>query len=227
MLQVEALGAGYGGQPVLFGVDLELAAGETLALVGRNGMGKTTTVHAIFGLVAPSSGRIRFEGADIAGLPPHEIARRGLGLAPEGRRLFPTLTVEENLIATHKPGGRWSLTKIYEFLPRLAERRYQFANRLSGGEQQMVALGRALMTNPKLLVLDEATEGLAPLVRAEIWSVLARLKAEGLATLVIDKNIAALLRLADRLAIIEKGRIVWRGSPGEFRARPAGAGLSL
>jgi branched-chain amino acid transport system ATP-binding protein len=220
MLKVEGLRAGYGGQPALFGVDLEVGAGQTLALIGRNGMGKTTTVSAIFGLVTPTGGRIAFDGVELVGKPSHEIARLGLGLVPEGRRVFPTLTVEENLVATRRPDGPWTLTKIYELLPRLAEDRYRLSNRLSGGEQQMVAIGRALMTNPRMLVLDEATEGLAPRIRAEIWACLERLKRDGLSTLVIDKNLASLLRLADRLAILEKGRVVWTGSPADFRARP-------
>ena len=224
MLSVEGLRAGYGGQPALFGVDLEVGAGETLALIGRNGMGKTTTVHAIFGLVTPWGGRVRLDGADMAGRPPHEIAKAGLGLVPEGRRVFPALSVAENLVATARP-GRWSLTEIYELFPRLAERRYHRGDRLSGGEQQMLAIGRALMTNPRMLVLDEATEGLAPLIRAEIWAVLARLKREGLAALVIDKNLGPLLKLADRLAVIEKGRILWQGTPAEFRAQPLASPL--
>ena len=215
MLSINALEAGYGGAKALFGVDLEVNAGEVLALVGRNGMGKTTTVRCLFGLLRPTSGRIGFLGRDLTGRSPFEIARQGLGLVPEGRQIFPTLSVEENLVATAAVRfgeRRWTLEAIYQLFPRLAERRRHLGNQLSGGEQQMLAIGRALMTNPKLLVLDEATEGLAPLIRAEIWACLKRLKAEGLSILLIDKNIQALLSFVDRLAVIEKGRIVWTGA---------------
>ena len=221
MLRVEALEAGYGEAPVLFGIDLDVQAGEVVALLGRNGMGKTTTVRAIFGLLRPTAGRIIFEGADVTGQQPFTIAQRGLGLVPEGRQVFPTLTVEENLIATAAARfgtPKWTLPTVYALFPRLAERRQNLGSQLSGGEQQMLAIGRALMTNPKLLVLDEAAEGLAPLIRAEIWTCLARLKSEGEAIIVIDKNIGALLRLADRHAMIEKGRIVWRGTSAELAA---------
>ncbi len=219
MLEVEALEAGYGEAQVLHGVALSVAAGEAVGLLGRNGMGKTTTVRAIFGLLKPKSGRIRFEGRDITGRPPHEIAQLGLGLVPEGRQIFPTLTVEENLIATAAARfgpARWTLARIYQLFPRLAERRQNLGSQLSGGEQQMLAIGRALMTNPKLVIFDEATEGLAPLVRAEIWSCLARLKAEGEGLVVIDKNIEALLGLADRHIILEKGRVAWRGTSAQL-----------
>jgi branched-chain amino acid transport system ATP-binding protein len=217
VLSVEDLAAGYGDSQVLFGVDLRIGAGEVLALLGRNGMGKTTTVSAIMGLIPARGGRVAFEGASLAGLPPHRIAQRGLGLVPEGRQVFPTLTVEENLIATARP-GRWDLPAVYALFPRLAERRGNLGARLSGGEQQMLAIGRALMTNPKLLILDEATEGLAPLIRAEIWSVLARLKAEGLAILLIDKNLGQVMRIADRHAILTKGRVVWCGNSAALAA---------
>jgi branched-chain amino acid transport system ATP-binding protein len=230
MLSVSALEAGYAGAPALFGVDLDVDGGEALALIGRNGMGKTTTVRGIFGLVTPTAGRVRFDGRDLTGKRPYEIAREGLGLVPEGRQIFPTLTVEENLVATAAArfgSPRWNLAKVYERFPRLAERRRNFGDQLSGGEQQMLAIGRALMTNPKLLVLDEATEGLAPLVRAEIWACLRQLKADGLTILVIDKNIDALLGFVDRLAVIEKGRVVWRGTAAEFRADPAVADRHL
>ncbi|CAH0235442.1 ABC transporter ATP-binding protein [Roseomonas sp. CECT 9278] len=224
MLAVGNLVAGYGGARVLHGIDLEVGAGEVVTLLGRNGMGKTTTVRAIMGLLHPDSGRIAIDGADVTGLPPHRIAQRGIGLVPEGRQVFPTLTVEENLIATaaNRTGGppRWTLPGVLALFPRLAERRRNLGARLSGGEQQMVAIARALMTNPRLLILDEATEGLAPLIRAEIWAVLATLRAEGQAILLIDKNLAALQRLADRHVVIEKGRVVWTGSSEDLAAAP-------
>ena len=195
-----------------------------MTLLGRNGMGKTTTVRAVMGLLAPQGGRIAFGGADVTGLPPYRIAQRGIGLVPEGRQVFPTLTVEENLVATaaNRAGGapRWTLPAVLDLFPRLAERQRNLGARLSGGEQQMLAIGRALMTNPRLLILDEATEGLAPLIRAEIWAVLARLRAEGLAILLIDKNLAAILRLADRHVVIEKGSVVWTGSSEALSAAP-------
>ena len=224
MLRVETMEAGYGEARVLFGVDLEVATGEVVALLGRNGMGKTTTVRGIFGLLPLSRGRVCFEGRDLTIAPPFARAQCGLGLVPEGRQIFPTLTVEENLIATAAArfgSPKWTLPRIYALFPRLAERRSHFGDQISGGEQQMVAIGRALMTNPKLLVFDEATEGLAPLVRAEIWACLAGLKADGESILVIDKNIGALLRIADRHAVLEKGRVVWRGTSAEFKADPA------
>jgi branched-chain amino acid transport system ATP-binding protein len=224
MLSVEAIEAGYHGAKVLQGVDFDLDEGEALALLGRNGMGKTTTVRALFGLLPLKAGRIAFDGATLSGRPAHAIARAGLGLAPEGRQVFPTLTVEENLIATaaaRQGRGRWTLVEAFRLFPRLAERRRNYGGQLSGGEQQMLAIGRALMTNPKLLVLDEATEGLAPLIRLEIWDCLKRLKAEGQSILVIDKNLNALLGFVDRIAVIEKGRIVWRGSADGFRSDPS------
>jgi branched-chain amino acid transport system ATP-binding protein len=215
MLRVESVEAAYGDSKVLFGVDLTVAAGEVVTLLGRNGMGKTTTVRSIFGLVKPSGGRILLDGDDMTGKPPHVIARRGLGLVPEGRQVFPTLTVEENLIATSRSDTakpKWTLLAIYTLFPRLAERRVNKGNQLSGGEQQMLAIGRALMTNPRLIVLDEATEGLAPLIREEIWRCLAQIKREGDAILLIDKNVDALAKLADRHVVMEKGRIAWAGS---------------
>ena len=224
MLSVEAVEAGYGGAKVLRGVDFDLGEGEALALIGRNGMGKTTSVRALFGLLPVKRGRILFQGASLAGLPPHAIARAGLGLVPEGRQPFPTLTVDENLIATaakRQGRERWTLAEVFRLFPRLAERRRNYGDQLSGGEQQMLAIGRALMTNPKLIVLDEATEGLAPLVRVEIWDCLKRLKSEGQSILVIDKNLEALLGFVDRIAVIEKGRIVWRGSADGFRSDPS------
>jgi branched-chain amino acid transport system ATP-binding protein len=225
MLTVEDLAAGYGHSQVLSGIALSIGAGEVVTLLGRNGMGKTTTVRAIMGLLPASGGallggRIAFDGADLAGQPPHRIAQRGIGLVPEGRQVFPTLTVEENLTATARGAARWTLPAVYALFPRLRERRRNMGAQLSGGEQQMLAIGRALMTNPRLLILDEATEGLAPLIRAEIWAVLARLKAEGLAILLIDKNLHAVMRLADRHVVIEKGRVAWTGSGEALAAAP-------
>lgn len=224
MLTVEALQASYGDSQVLFDVDLAIAEGEVVTLLGRNGMGKTTTISAILGLLKPRGGRVRFAGVDVAGKPPYAIAQLGIGLVPEGRQVFPTLTVEENLIATAAArfgAPRWTLPGIYALFPRLKERRANMGNQLSGGEQQMLAIGRALMTNPRLIILDEATEGLAPLIRQEIWACLAMLKAEGESILVIDKNVDALARLADHHAVIEKGRIVWTGTSAELMADPA------
>ena len=222
LLEIEGLEAGYGGAQVLFGVSLSVAAGEIATLLGRNGMGKTTTIRSLLGLLRPRAGRIRFDGADITGLPPYRIAQAGIGLVPEGRQVFPTLTVEENLVATAADRfGRavpWTLDRVYAVFPRLAERRRHRGSQLSGGEQQMLAIGRALMTNPKLLVLDEATEGLAPLIRAEIWSCLDRLKQEGQSILIVDKSLDALLRLAQRHVVIEKGRVVWTGGSDELAA---------
>jgi branched-chain amino acid transport system ATP-binding protein len=224
MLAVEALQASYGDSQVLFGVDLAIAEGEVVTLLGRNGMGKTTTISAILGLLKPRGGRVRFAGVDVTGKPPYAIAQLGIGLVPEGRQVFPTLSVEENLIATAAArfgAPRWTLPGIYTLFPRLKERRANMGNQLSGGEQQMLAIGRALMTNPRLIILDEATEGLAPLIRQEIWACLAMLKAEGESILVIDKNVDALARLADHHAVIEKGRIVWTGTSAELMADPA------
>ena len=224
MLMLEGVVAGYGESQVLNGIGFRVGAGQAVTLLGRNGMGKTTTVRAIMGLIRPSAGHVRFDGQDITGDPPYRIAQRGIGLVPEGRQIFPTLNVEENLVATaaNRAGGapRWDLPAIYALFPRLAERRRQSGAKLSGGEQQMLAIGRALMTNPRLLVLDEATEGLAPLIRAEIWQVLARLRAEGQAILLIDKNLAAVMRLADWHVVIEKGRVVWQGDSAALAAAP-------
>ena len=220
LLSVRNLTAGYGSAQVLFGVDLDVSEGEVVTLLGRNGMGKTTTICAIMGLLASSAGTILFDGKDMTGHPPYEIARLGLGLVPEGRQIFPMLTVDENLFATRRP-GRWNCAEVYRFFPRLAERKRHLGRQLSGGEQQMLAIGRALMTNPRLLILDEATEGLAPLVRSEIWQRLAELKSQGEAILVIDKNIDALTRLADRHVMLEKGRVVWTGSSAAITADPS------
>jgi branched-chain amino acid transport system ATP-binding protein len=220
MLTVENLDAGYGELQVLSGVGFRIENGQVVTLLGRNGMGKTTTVRAIFGLVKPRRGSVTMEGRDLAGEPSYRIAKAGLGLVPEGRQIFPNLTVEENLVATARGGGPWTLERIYGLFPRLKERRRNMGNQLSGGEQQMLAIGRALMTNPKLLVLDEATEGLAPVIRAEIWACLDGLKQEGQSILVIDKNVDALVKLADRHLILERGQIVWQGDGAAFLANP-------
>jgi branched-chain amino acid transport system ATP-binding protein len=225
MLEVVGLEAGYGTSQVLFGVDLAVGPGEVVTLLGRNGMGKTTTVRAIMGLLRPSGGRIVFEGQPLTGLPSHRIARAGLGLVPEGRQIFPTLTVWENLVATAANRGTqdnpWSTERVFELFPGLAVRRAHLGQALSGGEQQMLAIGRALMTNPRLLILDEATEGLAPLIRLEIWDCIARLKAIGQSILIIDKNLDALSRLADRHYVLEKGRVAWSGNSAALAADPA------
>ena len=220
MLTVEKLAAGYGPAQVLFDVTFSVGAGEVVTLLGRNGMGKTTTIRTLMGLLPARGGDVRFDGEILLGRPPYRIAQRGLGLVPEGRQVFPTLSVEENLVATAatRHGSAWSLPRVYEFFPRLAERRGNMGNQLSGGEQQMLAIGRALMTNPKLLILDEATEGLAPLIRAEIWACLARLKEEGQAILLVDKHLDALTRIADRHVVIEKGHVVWAGTSAALAA---------
>ena len=223
MLAVKGLEAAYGDSQVLFGVDLSVGAGEVVTLLGRNGMGKTTTVSTIMGLVRPRGGEVTIEGEAVTGAPPYVIAKKGLGLVPEGRQVFPTLSVEENLVATAAARfgpARWTLSRVYALFPRLEERKRNMCNQLSGGEQQMLAIGRALMTNPKLVILDEATEGLAPLIRQEIWDCLRHLKAEGEAILVIDKNVDALAKFADRHAILEKGVVVWTGRSDELMADP-------
>jgi len=220
VLSVVNLKAAYGASQVLFDVSLEIRDGEVVTLLGRNGMGKTTTVKTIMGLLAPKGGQVVFAGASIAGLPPERIARMGAGLVPEGRQVFPTLTVRENLVATAanrlKRPDPWQLGSVYGLFPRLGERAGQRAGTLSGGEQQMLAVGRALMTNPRLLILDEATEGLAPTIRREIWHVVEKLKAQGQSILLIDKNLGVLKQLADRHYIIEKGRTVWQGTGGDL-----------
>ena len=218
MLAIQDLAAGYGHSQVLHGIELSIAEGQVVSLMGRNGMGKTTTIRCLMGLLR-GQGTITFRGRDITRLPPHAIARLGVGLVPEGRQVFPTLTVRENLVATSRPGA-WNVAGIEALFPRLAERAGQMAATLSGGEQQMLAIGRALMTNPVLLVLDEATEGLAPLIRAEIWACLARLKAQGQSILIVDKHLAALRSLADCMTVIEKGRTVWSGTPSDLDAAP-------
>jgi branched-chain amino acid transport system ATP-binding protein len=225
MLKVGNLQAFYGVSQALFGMELAVEAGEVVTLMGRNGMGKTTTVHAIMGVLPHRRGVVEFEGRRVDHLPSFRIARLGLGLVPEGRQIFPNLSVRENLLAAAanrtSRANPWTLQRAFEFFPRLGERQKNRGNQLSGGEQQMLAIGRALMTNPKLLILDEATEGLAPLIRQEIWSCLARLKGEGQAILVIDKNVGALLGLADRHYIVEKGKVVWSG-PSDALARDSG-----
>ncbi len=215
MLRVENLAAAYGSSRVLFDVTFEVGEGEFATLLGRNGMGKTTTIKTIMGLLPALGGRVLFDGADVTGKTPEAIARLGVGLVPEGRQIFPTLTVRENLVATAADRfGRenpWTLERVYNLFPRLGERHGQWARTLSGGEQQMLAIGRALMTNPRLLILDEATEGLAPVIRTEIWTVLSALKAQKLSILVVDKNIDVLRRMANSHNVIEKGHIVWTG----------------
>ena len=222
MLKVAALEVAYGNSQVLFGLDFEIAAGEVATLLGRNGMGKSTAVHAVMGLLRAQAGRIEFDGQDITGKASHQIARAGVGLVPEGRQIFPNLSVRENLIATaaNRTGSTdaWTLERVTELFPSLTTRLTHMGNQLSGGEQQMLAIARALMTNPKLLILDEATEGLAPLVREEIWRVLEALKRQGQSILVIDKNINALTRIASRHFVVEKGKVVWTGDSAALRA---------
>ena len=215
LLKVAGIETFYGSSQALFGVDLDVAEGEVVALMGRNGMGKTTTIRSICGLNRPRSGAIEFGGAAIGRRQPFRIARLGIGLVPEGRRCFPNLTVRENLVAAARP-GKWAIDGVTGLFPRLGERLGQYASTLSGGEQQMLAIGRALMTNPKLVILDEATEGLAPVIRQDIWAAIRRLKAEGQSILVVDKTMAELLPVADRCVVLEKGRTVWSGRPQEL-----------
>ena len=225
MLRVDKLETAYGVSQVLFGVSFAIGPGEVVTLLGRNGMGKTTTVLSIMGVVAARAGSVAFQGRELRGLPSYRIAQAGIGLVPEGRQVFPNLTVRENLVATaaNRAGRKnpWTLDRVFEFFPQLAERRAHFGNQLSGGEQQMLAIGRALMTNPNLLILDEATEGLAPLIRAEIFESIRRLKAEGLSILLIDKDVKALVRIADRHTVLEKGRVAWTGTSAELSASEA------
>lgn len=220
LVQITGLHAGYGNTEILFGLDLDITQGQVTTLMGRNGMGKTTTVRCLMGLLKPRHGTITLRGTDMTGAQPYRIAQAGLGLVPEGRRIFPSLSVSENLRATARaqPGG-WTESLIYDAFPRLAERRGHYGFQLSGGEQQMLAIGRALMTNPRLLILDEATEGLAPLIRTEIWTMLGLLKREGLSILLIDKNLDELKPIADRYFLIEKGEIAWHGTAAEFDAQ--------
>ncbi len=212
LLVLKGVESFYGASQALFGVSLTVEDGEVVALMGRNGMGKTTTINSILGLVRPRAGSIRFAGSELASLRPHRIARLGLGLVPEGRRCFPNLTVEENLLVAAR-GNEWTLERVTELFPRLGERRSQYANTLSGGEQQMLAIGRALMTNPRLLILDEATEGLAPVIRQDIWAAIRKLKAAGQSILVVDKTLSELLPVADRCFVLEKGSTVFEGAP--------------
>ncbi|MCS3453309.1 MULTISPECIES: ABC transporter ATP-binding protein [Bradyrhizobium] len=224
LLEVDAIETCYGLSQVLFGLSLQIKSGEMVALMGRNGMGKTTTIRSIMGLTPARSGAIRFAGEAVRGLPSYKVAKLGIGLVPEGRQIFPNLTVRENLVAAS--GNRfsasdpWTIDKIHALFPRLAERTGNMGVTLSGGEQQMLAIGRALMTNPKLLILDEATEGLAPLIRDEIWSCLSMLKGRGQSVLVIDKNVGNLARIADRHYIIERGKTVWSGTSEQLLAEP-------
>jgi branched-chain amino acid transport system ATP-binding protein len=224
LLELQAVETGYGASQVLFGVDLAVPEGAVVTLLGRNGMGKTTTLRAAFGLLPLHRGQIRFGGEPIDGLATDVIARRGLALVPEGRQVFPNLSVRENLtaFADNRSGSRqpWTIERVFTLFPQLARRATAMGNQLSGGEQQMLAIGRALMTNPRLLVLDEATEGLAPLVREDIWHCLAELKASGQSILVIDKYIQRLVQLADQHTILERGRVVWHGSSGELAQQP-------
>ncbi|MDV2967589.1 ABC transporter ATP-binding protein [Nitratireductor aquimarinus] len=216
MLSVEGLQAAYGASRILFDVALEIGEGQVVTLLGRNGMGKTTTVRTIMGLLPAQSGKVQLRGRDVTAAAPEKVARLGVGLVPESRQVFPTLTVRENLVATAsnrlKRNNPWTLQRVYEMFPRLRERAGQSSGTLSGGEQQMLVIGRALMTNPHLLILDEATEGLAPVIRREIWQCLERLKAEGQSILLIDKNVEVLKRLADHHYVLEKGRTVWSGT---------------
>jgi len=224
MLQAERIESAYGSSQVLFGIDLEIREGEVATLLGRNGAGKSTTVRTLLGLTPTRAGRITFRGQRIEGLAADRIARLGIGIVPEGRQIFPNLTVRENLIAfaANRNGSKqpWTLERVYAMFPRLQERVANMGNQLSGGEQQMLAIGRALMTNPHLLILDEVTEGLSPLIREEIWACLAQLRAEGQTILVIDKYVERLLALADRHTVIERGRVVWAGSSDALRAQP-------
>ena len=223
LLDVKDVESYYGSSQALFGMSFDVRDREVVTLIGRNGMGKSTTVKTIMGMLRPKRGSITLYGADIVGYAPHSVASAGIGLVPEGRRIFPQLTVRENLVATARLRGAvseaWTLERVYELFPRLKERENNLGSNLSGGEQQMLAIGRALMTNPRLLILDEATEGLAPIVRTEIWACLARLKAAGVSMIVIDKNIGPLLRLADRHHIVEKGQVVWSGDSAALRDR--------
>ena len=221
MLEIIGLETAYGQSQVLFGMELKVGKGEVVTLLGRNGMGKTTTLHSVMGLVPSRSGNIRFQGQELRELPSYQIAKTGLSLVPEGRQIFPNLTVLENLVATASNRSQsenpWNLDRVFDLFPRLPNRIHHMGNQLSGGEQQMLAIGRALMTNPKLLILDEATEGLAPLIRNEIWNCVSNLKFAGQSILLVDKNIDALTRIADRHYIIEKGKVVWDGTSSELQ----------
>ena len=221
MLEINGLETAYGQSQVLFGMELNVGKGEVVTLLGRNGMGKSTTLHSVMGLVPSRSGNIRFQGQELRELSSYQIAKTGLSLVPEGRQIFPNLTVHENLVATASNRSQsenpWNLDRVFDLFPRLPNRIHHMGNQLSGGEQQMLAIGRALMTNPKLLILDEATEGLAPLIRNEIWNCVSSLKSAGQSILLVDKNIDALTRIADRHYIIEKGKVVWDGTSSELQ----------
>jgi branched-chain amino acid transport system ATP-binding protein len=224
LLDVDGIETCYGLSQVLFGLSLSIKPGEMVSLMGRNGMGKTTTIRSIMGLTPARSGAVRFAGTEVRQMPSYRIAKLGIGLVPEGRQIFPNLTVRENLVAAavdrFNSANPWTLAAIYVLFPRLAERAANMGNQLSGGEQQMLAIGRALMTNPKLLILDEATEGLAPLIREEIWNCLSLLKSRGQSILVVDKNVDHLARICDRHFIIERGKTVWSGTSDELMAEP-------
>jgi len=224
LLEIDAIETCYGLSQVLFGLSLSIHAGEMVSLMGRNGMGKTTTIRSIMGLTPARAGAIHFAGTEVRSLPSYRIAKLGIGLVPEGRQIFPNLTVRENLVAASADrlgaSDPWTIDKIHALFPRLAERGANMGNTLSGGEQQMLAIGRALMTNPRLLILDEATEGLAPLIREEIWNCLSMLKARGQSVLVIDKNVEHLTRICDRHYIIERGRTAWSGTSAQLIAKP-------
>ena len=224
LVSAEALHTYYGPSHVLHGVDFEVRRGETVALMGRNGMGKTTLLRSLMGLTPPKRGRVVIDGRDMTGAPTHAVARAGLALVPEGRGMFASLTVREHLVMAARPGrdGRsaWTLARVLETFPRLAERLDLGGSRLSGGEQQMLTIGRALMTNPDLLILDEATEGLAPLIAREIWAILRRIRDSGMAAVIVDKNHAAVTAIADRCVILVKGRVIFAGTAAELRAQP-------
>ncbi len=224
MLNLTKVVTHYGNSQALFGIDLTIGAGEVATVLGRNGMGKTTTINSILGIIEPTSGSIQFDGVELVGQPSFKTANLGIGLVPEGRQIFPNLTMWENLVATSSnhlnQRDPWTVEKVFDLFPELAERRNSMGNLLSGGEQQMLAVGRALMTNPKLLILDEATEGLAPLIRQKIWAALKQIKDQGLSILVVDKNLRDLLRIADRNFVIERGRVVWSGTSNALRAEP-------
>ncbi len=221
MLKVCNLTTHYASSQALFGVDLEIGAGQVATLLGRHGMGKTTTINSIMGIVSPSSGSITFNNVELVGSASFKIANLGIGLVPEGRQIFPNLSLWENLVATAsnhlESADPWTVDRVFELFPELGERRKSMGNLLSGGEQQMLAIGRALMTNPKLLILDEATEGLAPMVRQKIWAALNRIREQDISILIVDKNLTDLLKIADRNFIIERGRIVWAGSSAALR----------
>jgi branched-chain amino acid transport system ATP-binding protein len=217
MLEVRSLETAYGRSQVLFGIDLKIGPAQVVSLLGRNGMGKTTTVRSIMGITPARAGTIVFQGEEIQRLPSYRIAQCGIGLVPEGRQVFPNLTVRENLLATARRGP-WTYEKVLKLFENLRERQSHYGNQLSGGEQQMLAIGRALMTNPRLLILDEATEGLAPLIRHDIYRSIAQLKAEGLSILIIDKDVKTLTAVADVHYVLEKGRVVWSGDSAELSA---------